>query len=345
LECKSSWTALTMPTDAQIDTPYTLALLSEYTHTLDALPIDLSRNFADLRELDAVLSSSVAAITEKIIDLTTMIEQGKASKQDKLWLLSDIAEEAQRLKLGGEDKIRVACQAADNLQGHSTHLRALSEHIPSFDASVLNRKTVYPHVSERSYMPVPTTETGRRRRGVLGSIMTNPDPSPKKRRVGVRDDDIDIGTGRTPKKIGAGEGSRARNNARGNKKSVHTPVFFVLVSLLTTVLTEQTALRLPQNLSSPSLHIYHNKLAIPLLAGVTLQPTAAEPMEDQPPTNVREPVPTTTEHLPHLPTKSTPLVMMPMLMAHGAVLQQAMHITSLLRPHILPCPSRTRTDM
>ncbi|KAF4612290.1 hypothetical protein D9613_004075 [Agrocybe pediades] len=210
-----------MPSDAQIETPYTLALLSEYTHTLDALPIDLSRNFADLRELDAVLSASVASITEKIKDLTTMIEEGKASKQDKLWLLTDIAEEAGRLKLGGEDKIRVACQAADNLKGHSIHLRTLAEHIPSFDASCLDRHTVYPHVSERSYMPLPTMETGRRRRGVLGSIVANPDPSPaKKRRVGVaRDDDIDIGSGRTPKKLATGEShSRARNNARGNKK-------------------------------------------------------------------------------------------------------------------------------
>ncbi|PPQ69443.1 hypothetical protein CVT25_004835 [Psilocybe cyanescens] len=207
-----------MAADSVLDTPYTLSLLSEYTHTLDALPIDLSRNFADLRELDAVLSSSVFSITTKIQNLTAMIEDGKASKQDKLWLLTEIAEEAQRLKLGGEDKIRVACQAADNLKGHSTHLRQLADHIPAFDASVMDRTTVYPHVSERSYMPTATTETGRRRRGVLGSIMTNPDPSPAKRRKVHRDDDVDVGPSRTPKKTANADGAaRSRNNARTKK--------------------------------------------------------------------------------------------------------------------------------
>ena len=49
-----------------VDTPYTLALLSEHTNALDTLPIDLSRNLSDLRELDAVLSSSFISITAKI---------------------------------------------------------------------------------------------------------------------------------------------------------------------------------------------------------------------------------------------------------------------------------------
>jgi inhibitor of growth protein 3 len=216
-----------MATAFAADTPYSLVLLAEYTHTLDTLPIELSRNFADLRELDAVLSTSFQSMTAKIQSLTAMIEQGKASKADRLWLLSDIAEEAQRLKLGGEDKIRVACQAADNLKGHANHLRDLSSHLPGFDPSALDRKTVYPHVSDRSYMPVATMETGRRRRAVLGSIMTNPDPSPaKRRRTANKDDDIDVGPSRTPKKLAGGEGNaRSRNNARA-KKSVRTSTFF-----------------------------------------------------------------------------------------------------------------------
>ncbi|KAJ3509388.1 hypothetical protein NLJ89_g5245 [Agrocybe chaxingu] len=205
---------------ALVNAPYALTLLSEYTHTLDSLPLDLSRNFADLRELDAVLSSSILSITTKIHNLTTMIEEDTASKEDRLWLLTEIAEDAQRLKLGGEDKIRVACQAADNLKGHSSHLRALSEHIPGFDTSVLSRATIYPHVSERAYMPAMTMETGRRRRGGYGSLLVanNPDPSPAKRKRVVKDDDIDVGTGRSPKKPAGGEGNpRARNNGRAKK--------------------------------------------------------------------------------------------------------------------------------
>lgn len=198
------------------NTVYALTLLSEYTHTLDSLPIDLSRNFADLRELDAVLSSSIQSITAKIYRLISMIEGDTATKEERLWLLSDIAEEAQRLKLGGEDKIRVACQGADNLKGHASHLRALTEHIPGFDASVLDRKTTYPHVSDRAYMPTFIMETGKRRRGGLGSIMvaTNPEPSPAKKKRVAKEDEIDI-TGRSPKKPPHGDSNvRARNNGR-----------------------------------------------------------------------------------------------------------------------------------
>ncbi|KAF9535736.1 hypothetical protein CPB83DRAFT_30269 [Crepidotus variabilis] len=208
----------------QLNPPYALTLLSEYTHTLDSLPIDLSRNFADLRELDAVLSSSIQSITSKIYSLITMIEEDKAPKEDRLWLLSDIADEAQRLKLGGEDKIRVACQGADNLKGHASHLRALTDNIPGFDSSLLDRKTTYPHVSEHAYRPTFVMETGRRRRGGLGSIMvaSNPDPSPAKRkRVGGKEDDIDI-TGRSPKKPAHNEGSsraRKKKTERGASPS------------------------------------------------------------------------------------------------------------------------------
>jgi inhibitor of growth protein 3 len=201
-----------------VDTPYALALLSEYTHTLDTLPIDLSRNFADLRELDAVLSSSIISITAKIHNLTSMIEQGTATKEDRLWLLTDIAEEAHRLRLGGEDKIRVASQAADNLKAHSNLLRALTEHLPGFDSSVLERRTVYPHVSERSYLPAMTMEPGRRRRGGFGSIMvaSNPEPSPAKRKRVPKDDDVDIT--KSPRKAVAPEtNGRSRNNGRAKK--------------------------------------------------------------------------------------------------------------------------------
>ncbi|KAF9486385.1 hypothetical protein BDN70DRAFT_889342 [Pholiota conissans] len=204
--------------------PYSLALLSEYTHTLDALPIDLSRNFADLRELDAVLSSSVLSITARIQSLTQMIEDGRASKEDRLWLLTEIAEEAQRLKLGGEDKIRVACQAADNLKAHAGHLRALADQLPAFDTAVLQRNTVFPHVSERSYHPITTMETGRRRRNVLGTFNPGPDPSPAKRKRIPKDDDDDPANSRTPKKPAGNDNARGRNNARGKKNDrVHSP--------------------------------------------------------------------------------------------------------------------------
>ncbi|KAJ3774013.1 hypothetical protein FB446DRAFT_500393 [Lentinula raphanica] len=196
---------------ANPSTLYTLSILSEYSHTLDSLPLDLSRNFADLRELDAVLSSSMASITQKITTLTRMIEEGTGKKEERLWLLTEIAEEANRLKPGGEDKIRVACQAADNIRSHANHLRTLSENIPDFDPSTLNRHTTYPHVAAKSFMPLAIFETTRRRRGGFGSLLTSAtDPSPAKRKRVIKDDDP-LSRKERP------NDSRNRNRARAKK--------------------------------------------------------------------------------------------------------------------------------
>ena len=164
-------------------TVHALALFSEYTHTLDSLPLDLSRNFADLRELDAVLSSSISSLITKIETLTETIEQrtGSTTAEDRLYALADIADEATRLKLGGEDKIRVACQAVDGLKSHISHMSTLLEHVPGFDTTVLNRHTNYPHVA--LFTPAAAMEGGRRRRGGYGSLMVSLTLSTKKRYI------------------------------------------------------------------------------------------------------------------------------------------------------------------
>ena len=207
---------------SNLETFHALAHLSEYVHTLDALPLDLSRNFADLRELDAVLSSSMGIIINKITSLTEMIEYGRASKEERLWLLTEIAEEASRLKLGGEDKIRVACQAADNLKANMIHLRMLAGSVPGFDPAIANRKTVYPHVAARSFMPALSLESGRRKRSGYSSLLVSaPDPSPAKKRRAPRDDDLDVSQMRSPKKDRAtGTDNNSRSRARA-KKCVH----------------------------------------------------------------------------------------------------------------------------
>ncbi|KAJ7361338.1 hypothetical protein DFH08DRAFT_921376 [Mycena albidolilacea] len=214
--------AVSTPSSAT-STVYSLALLSEYTHTLDSLPLDLSRNFADLRELDAVLSASMSSITTKISSLTEMIEQGQGKQEERLWLLMEIAEEATRLRLGGEDKIRVACQAADNLKSHNTHLRTLTEHIPGFDPNELARRTTYPHVATRSFMPVSSLEPGRRRRsGFVASLLVSaPDPSPIKRKRAVRDDDLDHRSPRKERVVDAPP--RPRNGGRKKVERAPSP--------------------------------------------------------------------------------------------------------------------------
>lgn len=100
--------------------PYALLLLSEYSQTLDSVPLDLSRHLADLRELDAVLLSSISSIIGKVDSLVEFIESGKGNENGKASgkarraeMLAELAQEAERLKLGGEDKMRVASQAGD----------------------------------------------------------------------------------------------------------------------------------------------------------------------------------------------------------------------------------------
>ena len=215
--------ATTSSANTNVQSAYSLGLLSEYTHTLDSLPLDLSRNFADLRELDAVLSSSMTSITAKIHALTRIIAENKTTppKEERLWLLNEIADEANRLKLGGEDKIRVACQAADNLKGHANHMRFLLESLPGFDATVLKRRTTYPHIAPRSYMPAGGIETGRRRRGGYGSIFYGTVESPAKRKRTTRDDELDDrANGRSPRKEKVVDSSQRNRNGPRSRPSV-----------------------------------------------------------------------------------------------------------------------------
>ncbi|KAF7302653.1 Chromatin modification-related protein [Mycena chlorophos] len=204
--------------EARESPQYALILLQEYTQTLSALPIELSRNFADLRELDAVLSSSQTSLISKITLLTEMIESGTGQQEQRMWLLNEIAEEATRLRLGGEDKIKVACAAADNLKTHDTYLRQLAQNIPGFNANALNRHTTYPHVASKPFMPATSLEFGRRRRGGFASLLNVNDPSPKRKRNAVpRDDDFDH---RSPRKA---EGTRARPGARKKVERAPSP--------------------------------------------------------------------------------------------------------------------------
>jgi inhibitor of growth protein 3 len=210
---------------AALSNAYALSLLSEYTQALDSLPADVSRQFADLRELDAVLSASVHALTSKITRLIEMIETDSSPKEQRMWLLMEIADEAQRLRLGGEDKIRVAAQVADGLKAQNEHMTSLLLHIPGFNPSLLARHTVYPHIAPRSYAPLSMYENGRRRRGALLSTSADQTTATNKRRRGARDDDAE-GT-RTPRRerIAAdGTNPRSRNGARSRRYATLLPL-------------------------------------------------------------------------------------------------------------------------
>lgn len=218
--------------ESSVQTAHNLSLLTEYTHTLDSLPLDLSRNYGDLRELDAVLSSSMSILTHKVVQLTELIESRAATKDERLWLLAEIADEARKLKPGADDKIRVASQSADTVKAHRAHMSNLLEHMPdgkySEMAGMLERKTVYPHVSLRSFTSSNNSAEGSRRarRGygantLLANSTADVTPHKRKRAQG-RDDDGDAVT-KSPRKERVVDVSRPRNNGR-SRKYVHYPL-------------------------------------------------------------------------------------------------------------------------
>ena len=59
--------------------------------------------------------ASIEAITRKIITLTNLIESETATPAERLVLILEIADDAQRLKMGSEDKIRVAGKACEEV--------------------------------------------------------------------------------------------------------------------------------------------------------------------------------------------------------------------------------------
>lgn len=89
--------------------------LSAYADALDALPLDLTRSFSDLRELDAVLGPHLNSLTNRLNQLTAVIEDPGFNPGERLLALKEVAEEARAYKMGGEDKIRVALNTAETV--------------------------------------------------------------------------------------------------------------------------------------------------------------------------------------------------------------------------------------
>lgn len=89
--------------------------LAAYADALDALPLDLTRSFSDLRELDAVLGSHIKALINRLARLTCLVEDETVAPAERMLALKEVAEEARGYKMGGEDKIRVALNTAETV--------------------------------------------------------------------------------------------------------------------------------------------------------------------------------------------------------------------------------------
>lgn len=207
---------------------YIHSLTTAFASTLDEIPQDMCRHFADLRELDAVLSQSLSSITTRIEHLTERIESGlvslstqdeatttattepventdsgptaRTAKEEEVismfQMLHEIADETSRIKLGGEDKIRVASLAAEHMNAYYVHLLAVTRRMCEIDDAyapeILQPYTVYPHVPPSALVdPAPENRRGQPRRNAAvqnarndsTSRMNGGDTPNKRRRI------------------------------------------------------------------------------------------------------------------------------------------------------------------
>ena len=127
--------------------------LVAYADALDALPLDLTRSFSDLRELDAVLGSHLNSLTARLNHLTALIEDPTVDQGQRLLALKEVAEEARAYKMGGEDKIRVALNTAETIISHTDYIDALDAQLDRFpEISTLLNPTKHLKL-EQYYVP------------------------------------------------------------------------------------------------------------------------------------------------------------------------------------------------
>lgn len=132
-------------------------------------------------------------ITSRLHQLIEVMHDPTALPATRLKLLLDIAEDAQKLRMGSDDKIRVACRTADEVRpcnpmtryrpscahhhtqiiAHNAHNKAIVSLLTSLDSAFQPalhvRQTAFPHVAP-SNLVLPTLESalyganGRRKR-------------------------------------------------------------------------------------------------------------------------------------------------------------------------------------
>ncbi|WVQ76339.1 hypothetical protein IAR50_006004 [Cryptococcus sp. DSM 104548] len=195
-----------------------LLVIQDLVDTLDQIPSELTRVHSDLNELGAVLYSTLVSLEKKLHVLIGWIQDPTVTSEKRFELLQEIAEEAARYKLGGDDKIRVAAGACDGIMNHQKHISTLLK-----AATLLNPSPPSPY-SQALTLPFPApAPTGRRvaravnspfgGKGYSGTNAGGPSesrvgdtPTKQKKRsrvqqLGARDDDESSSAGGGQKKV------------------------------------------------------------------------------------------------------------------------------------------------
>ncbi|KAH7106867.1 hypothetical protein BKA62DRAFT_685327 [Auriculariales sp. MPI-PUGE-AT-0066] len=169
---------------------YEHLLLGEYAASLDSIPLDVAKSLADLRELDGVLNNAIVSFTARLNALTDVLEDHEATAEMRFLKLMDLADHATQLKMGNEDKIRVATTTADILQTHRNYLNEILQKVAvedaAFDPLRNSSKTTFPTLVFRPFPNPSPIETGRRRRVQVanrGLVDANPTPAKRQKRT------------------------------------------------------------------------------------------------------------------------------------------------------------------
>ena len=129
-------------------------LLVTYSDALDALPLEFTRSFSDLRELDAVLggeyllTAHLSSLTVRMQHLAAIIEDTSVTPEQRFVALREAAEEARAYKMGGEDKVRVAVNTAEMVR-QCSQIASHTEYIDSLLRSLTSLPMLAPLVHER----------------------------------------------------------------------------------------------------------------------------------------------------------------------------------------------------
>ncbi|CBQ70596.1 related to p33ING1b (ING1) protein [Sporisorium reilianum SRZ2] len=200
--------------------------LAAYADALDALPLDLTRSFSDLRELDAVLGSHLNSLTARLNHLTALIEDPDIDQGQRLLALKEVAEEARAYKMGGEDKIRVALNTAETIISHTDYIDALDSQLDRFaEISTLLNPTkhlkldqyyVPGTLKDRKLVSSLDTHTG----AASGAADVNGSGSSKKKKVAAHVAAVSAAGGKSHKAVDVASaiGSAAAAGGSSNSK-------------------------------------------------------------------------------------------------------------------------------
>ncbi|CAK9779387.1 hypothetical protein CC85DRAFT_288646 [Cutaneotrichosporon oleaginosum] len=166
-----------------------ILVIQDLMDTIDQIPIELTRVHSDLNELGAVLYATLCNLETKLHQLINWIQDPTIQPERRFQLLQEIAEEAARYKLGGDDKIRVAGGACDGIMGHQRHISELLN-----ASTLLIKDPPSPYTAAMTLVPIPAPAATRRGARTTGSPFNDRGTPTKKKRsrkdqLGKDDDD------------------------------------------------------------------------------------------------------------------------------------------------------------